>query len=53
MTSTTAPAILSATDLVAMDDAARERHEEIRLLLIAILVVSIVGVVFLAWDAID
>lgn len=38
---------------IAIDDEARRRHEEIRRLLFAILVVSIVGVVFLAWDAIE
>ena len=32
---------------------ADRRLAEIRLLLVAILVVSIVGVVFLAWDALD
>jgi hypothetical protein len=53
----TAASAIGATpttaDLIAMDEEARQRHGEIRLLLIAILVVSIVGVVFLAWDAID
>jgi hypothetical protein len=37
----------------AIDDEARSRHQETRRLLLAILVVSIVGVVLLAWDAID
>jgi hypothetical protein len=31
----------------------RRWHAEIRLLLIALLVVSVVGLVFLAWDAVD
>ncbi|HET9457960.1 MAG TPA: hypothetical protein VFO78_11495 [Candidatus Limnocylindrales bacterium] len=35
------------------EDLAERRHAELRLLLLAILCVSIVGVIFLAWDALD
>jgi hypothetical protein len=34
-------------------ELAGRRHAEIRLLLVAILIVSIVGAIFLAWDALD
>jgi hypothetical protein len=49
----TTTSTLATPERSAIDDEARRRHEEIRRLLFAILVVSIVGVVFLAWDAID
>lgn len=35
------------------EEIAERRHAELRMLLVAILCVSIVGVVFLAWDALD
>jgi len=35
------------------EEIAERRHSELRMLLVAILCVSIVGLVFLAWDALD
>jgi hypothetical protein len=43
-------AVTGSDEAAAM---AERRLAEIRLLLVAILAVSIVGVIFLAWDALD